>query len=62
MPPQPSEITGGGASGCPRRLSVSKTFFEAFVSVLVIPRATRKRVSVSIIVDRQNWPVSSVSA
>ena len=65
MPPQPSLTVGGGPYG-EQSLQMSSAFFhlledefskasfDASVSVLPIPRETRSRVSVSIIVERQN--------
>lgn len=58
MPPQPARTIGGGASGWPRRLRVRNTISDASVSVLAIPQATLRRVGMSIMVERQNYPLS----
>ena len=51
---------GRGASGCPRwRFSVWKTAFVASLSLPAMPRPTRRRVSVSIMVARQTSPGGS---
>src|SRR5215207_6680751 len=60
-PPQPSEINGGGECRCPRRFNCSNASMAPRVSVFAIPRAARKRVSLSISVTRQNSPALSLS-
>ncbi len=54
-------MVGGGLLGCPRCFNVPNTSMLAWVSSLAIPRATRKRLFMSIIVERQNCPLSAVS-
>ena len=59
--PHPSETVGGGASGCPRSLSCSNTATEDSVSFFPKPRAARRRLSISTIVERKICPLLSVS-
>src|SRR5215207_625010 len=61
-PPHPSETNGGGECGCPRLFSRLKASRAASVSLLAIPRAARKRVSLSISVQRQNSPECALSS
>src|SRR5215217_3958658 len=59
-PPHPSETIGGGECGCPRLFSCLKASTAASVSLLAIPRATLRRVSLSISVQRQNSALSAL--
>src|SRR5829696_6214954 len=50
-PPHPSETIGGGECRCPRLFSCLKASTAASVSLLAIPRAALRRVSLSISVQ-----------
>src|SRR5215210_2266317 len=58
-PPHPSETIGGGECRCPRLFSCLKASTAASVSLLAIPRAALRRVSLSISVQRKNSQISA---